>query len=168
MKNANKFKQAFGLYATEVWAMPEAEFLAWLNADAQSEIDRKWVDLVDRQAAIDAADRTDYLGLAVEDVKRVTDEVVKELKKLPSAQPERKTGWIPCSERLPEKYIGEWLCYTSHGEILILPYDTPGDGSKECVFYRWDDNGYFYQTYDVIAWMPLPEPYKGKDGRRGR
>ena len=45
-------------------------------------------DLIDRQAAIDAADRADYTGLAVEDVKLVTDEVVKEIKKLPSAQPE--------------------------------------------------------------------------------
>ena len=45
-------------------------------------------DLISRQAAIDAANRTDYRGLLVEDVTKVTDEVVKELKKLPSAQPE--------------------------------------------------------------------------------
>ena len=44
-------------------------------------------DCISRQAAIDAADRSDYTGLAVEDVKKVTDEVVKELKQLPSAQP---------------------------------------------------------------------------------
>lgn len=45
-------------------------------------------DLISRQDAIDVADRADYTGLAVEDVKKVTDEVVKELKKLPSAEPE--------------------------------------------------------------------------------
>lgn len=45
-------------------------------------------DLISRQAAIDAADRADYTLLAIEDVKLVTDEVVKEIKKLPSAQPE--------------------------------------------------------------------------------
>ena len=49
-------------------------------------------DLIYRQAAIDAADRADYTGLTVEDVKKVTDEVVKELKQLPSVQPERKRG----------------------------------------------------------------------------
>lgn len=27
--NREKFKEVFGLYATEVWAMPEDEFLAW-------------------------------------------------------------------------------------------------------------------------------------------
>ena len=45
-------------------------------------------DLIDRQAAINAADRADYTGLTIEDVKKVTDEVVKELKQLPSAEPE--------------------------------------------------------------------------------
>ena len=33
MNNAEKFIQVFGTYATELWAMNEAEFLAWLNAD---------------------------------------------------------------------------------------------------------------------------------------
>ena len=44
-------------------------------------------DLIDRQAAIDVADSSDYVGLSVEDVKKVTDEVVKGLKQLPSVQP---------------------------------------------------------------------------------
>lgn len=48
-------------------------------------------DLISRQDAIEAADRADYTGLAVEDVKKVTDEVVKEIKKLPSAQPEQSS-----------------------------------------------------------------------------
>lgn len=47
-------------------------------------------DLIFRQAAINAAAYTDYTGLAVEDVTKVTDEVIKELKQLPSAQPEIK------------------------------------------------------------------------------
>ena len=33
INNAEKFKQTFGLYATEIWAMPESDFLVWLNAD---------------------------------------------------------------------------------------------------------------------------------------
>lgn len=31
MINAEKFKEVFGLYATELWAMSEAYFLKWLN-----------------------------------------------------------------------------------------------------------------------------------------
>lgn len=34
MTNAEKFKQLFGIYATELWAMPEEKFLEWLNAEA--------------------------------------------------------------------------------------------------------------------------------------
>lgn len=37
MNNAEKFKQIFGLYATELWAMPEETFLEWLNAEAEEE-----------------------------------------------------------------------------------------------------------------------------------
>ena len=48
-------------------------------------------DTISRQAAIDAADSTDYTGLAIEDVKKVTDEVIKALKRLPSAQTEEDT-----------------------------------------------------------------------------
>ena len=45
-------------------------------------------DTIYRKDAIAAANRTDYRGLTVEDVKKVTDEVVKELEALPSAQPD--------------------------------------------------------------------------------
>ena len=31
MTNGERFKDLFGLYATEVWAMPEKDFLEWLN-----------------------------------------------------------------------------------------------------------------------------------------
>lgn len=46
-------------------------------------------DLIRRQDAIDAADRADYTGLAVEDVRKVIDEVIKELKQLSSVKPEK-------------------------------------------------------------------------------
>jgi hypothetical protein len=37
MINADKFKEVFGIYATELWAMPEADFLKWLNTDRKTE-----------------------------------------------------------------------------------------------------------------------------------
>ena len=44
MNNAENFKQLFGIYATELWAMPEEKFLEWLNAEAleKQEQDR-WI-----------------------------------------------------------------------------------------------------------------------------
>ena len=49
MNNAEKFKQIFDLYATELWAMPEEKFLEWLNAEAleKQEQDR-WIPITER------------------------------------------------------------------------------------------------------------------------
>ena len=33
MRNAEKFKEIFGLYSTELWAKPEKEFLEWANKE---------------------------------------------------------------------------------------------------------------------------------------
>ena len=33
MRNAEKFKEIFGLYSTELWAKPEKKFLQWANKE---------------------------------------------------------------------------------------------------------------------------------------
>jgi len=45
MTNADKFKSLFGLYATELWTMPEKDFLKWINSEAIncSEIPNNWI-----------------------------------------------------------------------------------------------------------------------------
>ena len=70
---------------------------------------------------------------------------------IPSAQ-----QWIPCSERLPEEFK-RVLCCTDKEEMFLA-----------CVYIF--DNGYTFDNEermmwdgDVVAWMPLPEPYKGGD-----
>ena len=57
-------------------------------------------------------------------------------------------GWIPCSERLPENHNNIIIC-TANGYVNTGYYGT----SKFL-----DMNSYPYE--DVVAWMPLPEPYK--------
>lgn len=49
MNNAEKFKSIFGIYATELWAMPKDKFLEWLNAEAleKQEQDR-WIPVTER------------------------------------------------------------------------------------------------------------------------
>ena len=43
MTNAEKFRNVFGLYATELWSMQEKEFLEWLNTEMQPERKKgKW------------------------------------------------------------------------------------------------------------------------------
>ena len=50
MTNADKFKNIFGLYATELWSMPEKDFLKWLNSKVVncSEIPNNWIPCSER------------------------------------------------------------------------------------------------------------------------
>ena len=83
------------------------------------------------------------------------------LSALPSA--EAVQGWTPCSERLPSE-SGQYIC--------TLPFGD-NDDNEVYVWALSFHNGRFYDdddewgmTFydDVIAWQPLPKPYKGGDG----
>ena len=85
------------------------------------------------------------------------NDLQKCIESLPSEQ-----QWIPCSERLPhdERKV-YWICLDTGGQ-------------REC---RWTNNKYGLGESDmwgwsamdipmytkVIAWMPLPEPYRGEN-----
>ena len=97
-------------------------------------------DTINRQDAIDAlmndADWAD---------------AIPTIKSLPSSEP--NTEWIPCSERLPE--IHDEVLVTAHGEVSIAWLYLDGE---------WRSNDMPQQMFkDIIAWMPLPEPYR-EDG----
>ena len=68
-----------------------------------------------------------------------------------------QTTWIPCSERLPEK-DGQYLVtvknLTGYEQLCNDVFECEFFG-KDWIFKGWKDNR-------VIAWMPLPEPYKGE------
>ena len=63
-------------------------------------------------------------------------------------------GWIPCEERLP----GTQKVLITDGEIVMRGYRRP-DGTWK---YGVDENELFSKlsSIDVIAWQPLPEPYR--------
>lgn len=60
-----------------------------------------------------------------------------------------KGEWIPVSERLPEKNTKVYLACCDDGYISSIMYDSG----------RWLIN-----DTNIIAWMPLPEPYKVEKG----
>lgn len=64
-------------------------------------------------------------------------------------------GWIPCSERMPEDGTGAVLCCDKYGEYIVgYPFEEDGKYNAE--------SGHEYM-YDCVAWMQLPEAYKGDE-----
>lgn len=80
---------------------------------------------------------------------------------------ERQPHWIPCSERLPNKN-GRYLVTRGlnaagalWNRVYIANYSDLMGLKREKIF--WDGNvgkSDFKRLEDVIAWMPLAEPYK--------
>ena len=112
------------------------------------------MDLISRQAAIDAVvKRYDEYGRTAK-----CEELASAIEEVPSAQPEPQ--WIPCSERLPkleEEGTSRMvlLCWTD-GQVTVGAYA----GNRTFVGQAWPKaKG---ASVQVIAWMPLPEPWRGE------
>lgn len=114
--------------------------------NAQNSEDRTTGDLISRAEAID--------DLHGKDPSQIWDTADIEVwvNALPSAQPERR--WVPCSERLPKEY-GNYLITTHNGDVDVGTIDP----KKKGVWSACDADG-FYWIREVVAWMPLPEPYR--------
>ena len=134
-------------------------------------------DLISRQAAIDA-----FTGVVIlepaQSAKKYIDGVIERIQNLSSAQPEPQ--WIPVKMRPMDseerKYwedqFGEEL---ADEDAVMFDCPMPEDGQEILVSYRkWismdkceidggcygcEGNG---DWRDIIAWMPLPECYKGE------
>lgn len=92
--------------------------------------------------------------------------VLNEIKAL---EEEYNNGWIPCSKELPKVYEDT----KSSDVVLVCGYDEESD-------YSWQAMGFYVHTegikrwffaeckdtdkpidwIDIVAWRPLPEPYK--------
>lgn len=83
----------------------------------------------------------------------------------PSAQPEQ--SWIPCSERLPERFgkmLVTFIPATLWTYVIIANYSDLMGIAKPCFWIgNVGKNDFANITSRVVAWMPLPEPYKEDD-----
>ena len=76
---------------------------------------------------------------------------------------ENPDGWIPVTEKLPKDHE-EVLIYLSTNRITIGLYNSHVLPLKPYKPIGWGVNAqtavHNFCSDDVIAWMPLPEPYK--------
>ena len=124
-------------------------------------------DLIDRQAAIDELwkalfeyeDKTEKQFQESEDldlrawmvhrifVQNMSDIDRQTILNMPPSEPR----WIPVTEQLPEEGI-DVLCCFRRGEDYKIFVSNRRD------YNYWSGIG---RTGDNVAWMPLPEPWKG-------
>ena len=64
--------------------------------------------------------------------------------------------WIPVSKKLPNKndYV---IVTTKSGVVIEAQFEIWNSGIKEW----WIDNDNSFEFDDVVAWMPMPQPYRG-------
>jgi len=115
-------------------------------------------------------------------------EVIAPMKRMGKA--DRPQGWIPCGERLPRAEEKVWI-QTERGKVCFAMYEDGTISEDDSAWHwydlpfdKWDEEndcgiipeGWWEWTefhpdneFDcpvdevVVAWMPLPEPWKGAD-----
>ena len=97
-------------------------------------------DLISRQEVLTLIEKSvsEYGDRYSVDMLNMWGLFAQVVKDMPSAQ-----QWIPCSERLPEQN-GKYLVVGRQKAINILKFD----------------GGRWYGKWGVVAWMPLPSPYR--------
>lgn len=127
-------------------------------------------DLISRQAAIDALQKEINKGIPpFDDVMgsircgvRLARNIIEDL---PSAQPEQR--WIPCNERMPDEDYWTGANFQYSADVLMTVYNA--EDEETIIDYGHTANGSWYSDttdglvppwWKVLAWMPLPEPYK--------
>lgn len=96
------------------------------------------------------------------DLTAIINQVAEEYKQdLTKVNQEYNQGWIPCSERLPE-IAGYRVLATLENPFGQKKVDTIFTGYGLNPFWHCNNPETDLNIWKVIAWQPLPEPYKGE------
>ena len=103
--------------------------------------------------------------------KTVQESLMETIKRIPytiraeiSETLEIGSGWIPCSERLPEDFVWCLVCM-SDGCVRIGKWNGEYDEQGVWCVSHPNCGWKLYRIKNVPFWMPLPEP-PDENGRR--
>lgn len=142
-------------------------------------------DLIDRNDAVEAIEfekvyMTAYKGSSngyvsegnpFKRYNKGLDDAIKAINGLTPAEPEQR--WIPVSEALPEEreWLGTKRFGTTISDEVYVTFENP-KGERFCKHLSFQNGRLsrydqytidaFYPDAKPIAWMPLPEPYRGE------
>jgi hypothetical protein len=118
-------------------------------------------DLISREALIDSLYSCKELK-----GRKTTEAVAKTIMEQPTVEVPQ---WIPCSERLPNE-SETWYLNIEEGihepnnfivQVRGAELPTVAMFNGETFIHGYADDGYGFCD-EIIAWMPLPESYKGE------
>lgn len=116
-------------------------------------------DGLEQEPCEDAVSRTEVLNLVRFNAFHVKSQI-KAIENMPSVTPQ-EPNWIKCSEHLPDFDVDVLATTKKYGDVVkVTRWRTI---LKDCG-WEWVlvDNieGNAYNSDEIIAWIPLPQPYK--------
>jgi len=113
-------------------------------------------DTISREAAIDCLEQ---LVTDIPQLKLYAQKVADAIGNLSPVEPQ-EPKWIPVLERSPEK-SGKYLAYIINKKDNKLQYIMTCEYLVDGYWHWFPDDE--CASDNVIAWMPLPEPYKSQE-----
>lgn len=92
------------------------------------------------------------ISLSIENFRQAADTIEALSAKLQAANMENGGRWISCEDRLPDKHIDVLVSFGDKDSVIAWYSEVNKHWKNSST-----DN---VITADVVAWQPLPEPYR--------
>ena len=138
--------------------VPSNEMTLEQARQAVKDLRKKLAEYLEQQPCEDAVNRQDALNCVT--FNEVRYRMVEDINALPSVTPKEK--WISVNERLPEDYqrvLVTVVRYNGDRVVRVAEYYSRSNG-KGIFQIKENDEQWEVGEKGLLAWMPLPEPYK--------